>query len=179
MALTQVASSQITSVAASTLTGTQTIPKSTLPTGCILQVVQGVDTTFRSTNSNWPVASGFGTSITPTSATSKILVTMNIQFYLNNGANTNKIGILGIYRSSTYLMGQRVSVNANYAAGDYFLPATLVYLDSPATTSSTTYNFYWGRYDTANFPNTLNMGDGLPAVGGIQPSTITLMEIAA
>jgi hypothetical protein len=188
MALTQVAggmlagsitSSQITSVSGSTLTGTQTIPKATLPTGCILQVVQGVDTTNRSTNSNWPVASGFGTSITPTSATSKILVTMNIEFYLNAGSNTNKIGILGIYRGSTYLYGQRTSVNANYAAGDYFLPVNLVYLDSPATTSSVTYNLYWGRYDTANFPNTLNMGDGLPAVGGTQPSTITLMEISA
>jgi hypothetical protein len=157
----------------------QVIPKAALPTGAVLQVVQGVDTTFRSTTSNWPVASGFGTSITPTSATSKILVTMNIQFYLNAGGNTNKIGILGIYRSSTYLMGQRTSVNANYASGDYFLPVNLVYLDSPNTTSSVTYNLYWGRYDTANFPNTLNMGDGVPAVGGIQPSTITLMEIAA
>jgi hypothetical protein len=133
MALTQVASGLIASVAGSTITGSQSIPKSTLPTGCILQVVQGVDTTFRSTNSNWPVASGFGASITPSSASSKILVTMNIQFYLNGGANTNKIGILGVYRSSTYLYGQRVSVNANYAAGDYFLPTTLVFV---------TYNFY-------------------------------------
>jgi hypothetical protein len=50
MALTQVAggmlagsitSSQISSVAASTLTGTQTIPKGTLPTGSVLQVVFG------------------------------------------------------------------------------------------------------------------------------------------
>ena len=153
--------------------------KKAIYTGAVLQVVQGVDTTFRSTTSNWPVASGFGTSITPTSATSKILVTMNIQFYLNAGGNTNKIGILGIYRSSTYLMGQRTSVNPNYAAGDFFLPVNLVYLDSPNTTSSVTYNLYWGRYDTANFPNTLNMGDGLPAVGGTQPSTITLLEIAA
>jgi hypothetical protein len=149
------------------------------PTGSVLQVVQGVDTTFRSTTTNWPVASGFGASITPTSSTSKILVMMDIQFYLTAGSNTNKIGLLGIYRGSTYLMGQRSSINANYAAMDAFLPATLVYLDSPATTSSTTYNFYWGRYDSTNFQNQLNMGDGIPAVGGTQPSTITLLEIAA
>jgi hypothetical protein len=157
----------------------QSIPKSALPTGSVLQVVQGVDTTFRSTTTNWPVASGFGASITPTSASSKILVMMNIQFYLTAGSNTNKIGVLGIYRSSTYLMGQRVSVNANYSSLDAFYNGILIYLDSPATTSSTTYNFYWGRYDSVNFQNQLNMGDGLPTVGGIQPSTITLMEIAA
>lgn len=149
------------------------------PAGSVLQVVQGVDTTFRSTTTNWPVASGFGASITPTSSTSKILVMMNIQFYLTAGSNTNKIGILGIYRSSTYLMGQRVSVNANYASLDAFYNGILIYLDSPTTTSSTTYNFYWGRYDSTNFPNQLNMGDGMPAVGGTQPSTITLLEIAA
>ena len=149
------------------------------PAGAVLQVVQGVDTTYRSTNSNWPVASGFGTSITPTSATSKILVMMDIQFWVNAGTNTNKIGIHGIYRGSTYLMGQRVSINANYSGMDAFWTVNLIYLDSPATSSSVTYNHYWGRYDTANFPNQLNMGDGMPTVGGTQPSTITLMEIAA
>lgn len=157
----------------------QSIPKSALPTGSVLQVVQGVDATLRTTTTNWPVASGFGASITPTSSTSKILVIMNIQFYLTQGSNTNKIGMLGIYRGSTYLMTQRSSINANYSSMDAFLPATLVYLDSPATTSSVTYNFYWGRYDSTNFPNQLNMGDGAPAVGGTQPSTITLLEIAA
>jgi hypothetical protein len=166
-------------IAGTLTTAAQSIAKASLPTGSVLQVVQGVDTTGRSTNANWPVASGFGASITPTSASSKILVLMNIQTWLNSGANTNKIGIYGIYRSSTYLYGQRLSVNANYASLDIFYNATLNYLDSPNTTSSVTYNLYWGRYDSTSFPNTLNMGDGLPAVGGTQPSSIILLEIAA
>ena len=57
MALTQVASGLIASVAGSTITGSQSIPKSTLPTGSVLQVVQtttstGVSTSSTSTWSN-------------------------------------------------------------------------------------------------------------------------------
>jgi hypothetical protein len=74
MALTQVASGLIASVAASTLTGTQTIPRGTLPTGSVLQVVQATTTSQTSTSVNTFTDTNLSASITPSSTSNNILI---------------------------------------------------------------------------------------------------------
>jgi hypothetical protein len=153
MALTQVASGLIASVAGSTITGSQSIPKSTLPTGCILQVVQNTSGTEYNINAvaggaltAWTQLTNFSVTITPTSATSKILLTATIPWYgIANGAETGEVQALW-YRNSTQLNGGQ-PMSAAYIANNTYIVAPVQLLDSPATTSSITYYIYGrGRY---------------------------------
>jgi len=178
MALTQVAggmlagsitSSQITSVSGSTITGSQSIPKSTLPTGAVLQVVySNVHTSQQSTTSTSFVSTGFSASITPTLATSKILVTATGAI---TNLNANQWVAITIARGSTVLDSTGLAYYENSISSGYvWVPATMIYLDSPATTSSTSYTVYFkasGSGSTGYFGN---------ATGGV---SFTLMEIAA
>jgi len=170
MALTQVASGLIASVSASTLTGTQTIPKATLPTGSVLQVVQGTLTgqTTYSSPTSFTQTSLTGT-ITPTSSSSKILVIMSYAFYASTTGNNYQATI---YKNNT----TNISPNSGNAFPVAYVdgstrvkvPFTINYLDSPATTSSTSYTC-WVRASGGN----IDFGDGVGA------GTVTLMEIAA
>ena len=160
MALTQVASGLIASVAASTLTGTQTLPKGTLPTGSVLQVVSGVTPSSYTTASSSPTATGFGVSITPTSATSKILILL--AGAMDTGVANNQ-AVVAVRRGSTDLGNG----SNNFSAANRMISGlAVIYLDSPATTSSTTYNIYF----QAGSSSTITWYSG---------ATLTLMEIAA
>jgi hypothetical protein len=151
MALTQVAagllagsitSSQITSVSGSTITGSQSIPKSTLPTGSVLQVVQAVTSTQVSTTSTSFVSTGFSASITPTSSTSKILISGSV--IIRNGSGGNNYQHT-IYRGGTQLApnSARGFIQTRDASGNTSdMTPAFQFLDSPATTSSTTYTWY-------------------------------------
>lgn len=144
----------------------------------VLQVVTNTDTTNRSTTSNTPVASGFSASITPIFSTSKILVIFNGFVYANQGTNANIIGVGSIYRgSSTQLTASRWGYSPSVSGGDWNGSCVMSYLDSPATTSSTTYNFYWSRY-SSTYDATVGMNSGTGAFGNGN-STFILMEIAA
>jgi len=168
MALTQVASGLIASVSASTLTGTQTIPKATLPTGSVLQVVSATTSTNTSTTSTSYVTAGVAVSITPLFSTSKVLVTITGGQCDYNATQA----IFTIYRGSTDL-----ALNAygfacfyNTATAEMQGPLSGQYLDSPATTSSTTYTIYFKR----------GAGSGTVYIGTNGNSvTISAMEIAA
>jgi hypothetical protein len=157
-----------TGLPAAQLTGTQTIPRGTLPTGSVLQVVQGSVSAQTSTTSNSFVATGLTTSITPLFSTSKILILMS-GVITNTG---NGQGNYTAYRGATNLAGG--SQNSFYyyfsSSGYSFVPLNICYLDSPATTSSTTYTLY---LKTNSGATTTYFGDSATQ------STITLMEIAA
>jgi hypothetical protein len=178
MALTQVAagllagsitSSQITSVAASTLTGTQTIPKGTLPTGCILQVVQGSTTTIgTSTNNSTWISTNLSASITPLSSTSKILILgQHGSVRINGSSNGISIRIL---RNSIAEIAQPVS-ELLYNSNGIDVMAPFQYLDSPATTSSTTYSTQFKLLAGTGGTGQINANS--------VPAYITLMEVAA
>ena len=166
-----VSDSYIVSMAASKLTGTQAIPKATLPTGSVLQVIQGTYATQGSTTSSSYVATGLSASITPSSATSKILVIVQGNIQAAASQNTN----ITLYRgtvSGTDLSGTSGGVGFSYLnAGTQITNSAPIisYLDSPATTSSTTYTFAYKVSGGAT--SYTNVGNAL--------STITLMEIAA
>jgi hypothetical protein len=130
--------------------------------GSVLQVVNASYTSSFSTSSSTYVASGLTASITPKFSTSKILVIASMAYQAAASANAN----ITLYRNSTNLG------NSNTGFG-YMTTAVntipcITYLDSPATTSSTTYTIYTKTSAGTVYINT-----------GAETSTITLMEIAA
>ena len=139
--------------------------------GTVLQVVsQTFQGTQFNTSSNSMVATGFGTSITPTSATSKILVSISTS--LTNGGSGMGIAI---YRGATPVWNPSIA-DASGFYGAIFSSHAIVsiqYLDSPATTSSTTYNLYVASRSSA----TSSVNITAPVNNG--GTSITLMEIAA
>jgi hypothetical protein len=158
-----------TSIPSGQLTGTQTIPKSTLPVGSVLQVITASTTTATNTASTSPVDSTLTATITPSSNTSKILVMVNQSVGKQTDASA----------STSIDLVRGVTTIANISAFSLFTGVTTPiygasvsnnYLDSPATTSATTYK-------TQLFCNTAS-GDAMTQPNN-SLSTITLMEIAA
>jgi len=168
----------VTGIPAGQITGSQAIPKSTLPTGSVLQVVQTVYSTVQSTSGSTALFdSGLTATITPTSSTSKILilVSQNVEFYINSsqGQYVN----MNICRGSSSVSNFTSCAYSQFTPGsngyqDSFQTVSLQYLDSPATTSSTTYKT---QGSITNVSSTAGLR--FQNNGGI--STMTLLEIAA
>jgi hypothetical protein len=146
------------------------IATSKLGAGAVLQVVNATYSTQGATTSSTYVDTGLTASITPKFATSKILIIANITSMATT-STLNAIA-LNIVRGSTQVF--EFEKEALYA-GSVTSQLTVggsggSYLDSPATTSSTTYKVQAKR--------TTGSGTVFWAVssGGC---SITLMEIAA
>ena len=137
--------------------------------GKVLQVVNADTSTQVGVSSNSFTDTGLTATITPTSATSKILVIVH-----QNGCGKLSTGIVGIrlYRGATEI-AQIVNIGA-YTGGsstsNYIGSCSISYLDSPATTSATTYKT---RVHSEN-----NTSAAYVQIAS-EKSTITLMEIAA
>ena len=73
----------------------QSIPKSALPTGSVLQVVTASTSTEVSVSSGTYTDTGLSASITPISASSKILVLTSIQgLYKSSQNSSNRVDLL-------------------------------------------------------------------------------------
>jgi hypothetical protein len=134
--------------------------------GKLLQVVSTADSTQRSTTSGSFVASGMSVTITPTSATSKIF----IQVCSNAYKNFDPSGFFTIYRGATNLAGSSNHFTL-VSVPDRYVPMSMSYLDSPASTSALTYEIYYRMSGTGNIY--LNATTAGTTVG-----TITVFEIA-
>jgi hypothetical protein len=133
-----------------------------LGTGAVLQVVTGTYASQVSTTSSTYVSTPLTVSITPKFSTSKILVMVTGAGGLN--PSTGQV-YFTIYRNSTNIL-----TDANYLYGSasaVYSTVAMSTLDSPATTSSTTYTVY--------FRATVNTGYFCI---GSTTNTITVMEIA-
>ena len=152
------------SIAATQLTGT--IAASVLPAGSVLQVVSANTTTSSSTTSATFVASVITASITPRSTSSKIYVNISVQ---SDTQASNQVAIMTIYRGATNLASGLTNNSLGYVwstTSRLFSTSSLQYLDSPATTSSTTYTLYF-----------LSNSGGSVVISNGSASVITLMEI--
>jgi hypothetical protein len=146
--------------------------------GKVLQVVQAVDTGYIAITSidTWSDAN-LSASITPSSASSKVLVIISqeINFYTTSSAGTGAFARLR--RGSTTIWNDSATAewvgNTTATGGGPRQNVSIVYLDSPATTSSTTYKPQYKQTLNSN-DRTIYMQNGN---GGA--STITLMEIGA
>jgi hypothetical protein len=148
----------------------QSIPKAALPTGSVLQVVQGsLGSQFTTTSTSF-VTSGLAASITPTSATSKILILVSCSNAVINGSANHTW--ITVYRGATNLAptGSTLALFGMYSnsGGNTQCNANISHLDSPATTSSTTYTVYVATGGSQGGFNWNN-----------QTSYIQLLEIAA
>ena len=108
--------------------------------GRLLQVVQTTTSTQTTTTSTSFVSMGLSLSITPTSSSSKILVFTNAAVL---GNSTSVQPVYTIYRGATNLGDSSRGFGQVYsAAGATEAQGIMHFLDSPATTSSTTYTVY-------------------------------------
>jgi len=136
------------------------ISTSKLGTGAVLQVVTAtLDNVVVTTTSTSFVTTNFSASITPTYATSKILIMVNGgSIFCNTAAGTQYYGT--IYRNNTTNLGNSSWGLERFTTpgGSYMLsPHSMSILDSPATTSSTTYTPYFrngGTGGQVDFSNT-------------------------
>jgi hypothetical protein len=132
--------------------------------GAVIQTVSSPSSTTASTASTSFVSSGFAASITPQSSTSKVLVTVTLNNSYNSGGGAN---FYTIYRNSTNVAGSGNNLSLWYI-GTTEGTVSFQYLDSPATTSSTSYTVYFY----------VSSGTGYFNVGTGYVSVITLQEIA-
>jgi hypothetical protein len=145
--------------------------------GKVLQVVQGSYSTSTTVATTSFTDTGLSLSITPTSATSKILIIVN-QYGLLDRTNVDQGVGLKIFRDATEVFATGSAGGAGYvfAAGassvNLGVRVPLTYLDSPATTSATTYK-------TQGRPVYSTNSGVVVFQHGSSPSVITLMEIGA
>lgn len=150
--------------------------------GHVLQVLQTVktDTWSNATQNTWNDVTGLSVSITPSSTSSKILITGHISY----SASSNLY--VRLLRGSTPICvgdtsGSRISSTVasgyNYGDGNVMESTTWNYLDSPSTTSSTTYKIQIYGYNITQYVNRV-VNDTDSSVTPRSTSTITVMEIA-
>jgi hypothetical protein len=145
----------------------QSIPKSALPTGSVLQAVYVQYGTEVSTTSTAYGDTGLSASITPTSASSKILVIVS-QTITPATASSNTYASVRLMRGASVIWEDaRVNGTGQFV---HTTPSASV-LDSPATTSSVTYKT---QFLTGAAIYTIQAQHA-----GLRVSTITLLEIAA
>ena len=138
------------------------------PAGSVLQVVNATYSVETSNSTSTYADTGLTATITPTSATSKILVLVS-QVGL---AKSNNEGVrLRLLRgASTIVQIEASAAFTNTTTTNRVGGSSATFLDSPATTSATTYKTTFASSD-----NTASA----QVQSGSTTSTITLMEIAA
>jgi hypothetical protein len=155
------------------------VARTYMPVGSVLQVASTTKTdSFSSSSTSLVDVTGLSVSITPTNATSKILVFGTIM----TNTIVDSIITFQLVRGSTNISigGSSVSFQgtiANYFqsnTSDALLPNAFHFLDSPATTSPTTYKVQMKVNQVRTFfVNNRTSNDSS------YTSTITVMEIAA
>jgi hypothetical protein len=109
-------------------------------------------------------------SITPSSSSSKIIILASLCLANNPGTTGNSGVGLRLVRNSTVINKMGVSNLSDQLSGVKYGQASFTYLDSPATTSSTTYTIEFARTTAGTVY--IN-GDG----GTNDSSNILLMEV--
>jgi len=155
--------------------------------GEVIQVVSTTKTdTFSVSAGAFTDITGLSASITPASASNKILVIVDIQgsaslryggYRLLRGATNIAIGATAGSRTSI-TMGTMANNDITYHDFTFTANASMNFLDSPNTTSSTTYKIQVGNLDgtsTFNINRKQQDSDGVTSQRSV--STITLMEI--
>jgi len=152
--------------------------------GKVLQVVSTAKTdTFTSSSTSYTDITGLSVSITPTSTTSKIYVMCTI----NGTSASNQLGFFQLMRDSTAIgiggtAGDRTRASFSSNLGRTLQQATdcmgINFLDSPATTSATTYKVQM-RSTSGTICVNRSGDDGDFNYYARTISSITVMEIGA
>ena len=166
----------------------------TFPAGHILQVLSTVKTDTQSYHNNtsnvsWQDITGLSRAITPASTSNKILINFNISYGSNTYAGffkiQRKIGS-GSYADLTGVMGNAEGNRSRMTAGavggtaenEELSTGSMMYLDSPNTTSEVTYKMlYTSRHNDYMYINRTHAHTNAD-YAGLAASTITCMEVA-
>ena len=171
------------------------IPVAGVPTGGgggIIQIKQTVISDVKSYTANayaWTDMPGFNCTITPTSSSSKIMIFVGI-----GGIHQDAGSIIGkVLRGSTDIgigdadgnrprCGFRM-YGSNVYNGNHCGSYQFIFLDSPATTSATTYKLQTAGESGTSYPvylnRTLNDSNNDYNYRGRPISTMTVMEVSA
>jgi hypothetical protein len=143
-------------------------------TGSVLQVVNALTTT-QSTNANVAGGTNFdllSASISPYSSTSKILIIVSVQVWMQNGSAAVMYGKGSILRGGTLIAGNAAAESVIGSIFEWGHRYNLTYLDSPSTTSNITYTLRWTHENPLPITNLVFHRNSSPA-------TLTLLEISA
>jgi hypothetical protein len=137
--------------------------------GKVLQVVNATTSTTATSSSATYADTNLTATITPSSATSKILVIVHQVGFQK--ATNDTYGLLRLVRGATQLLEfEKQFGNTGTATTNEVGGSGCNYLDSPATTSATTYK--------TQFASGAGVGN-IRVQNGVCSSSITLMEIGA
>ena len=133
------------------------VPAANAPSGSVIQTVNyfTVGSGASSSSGTTAVSTGYSVTITPKYSTSKILVTANS----SGGAAASGSVYFTLYRNSTNLANGTTpsafcAIRNNASGSAPFSPVSMTVLDSPSTTSATTYTVYF----FSNAGNTVYFG---------------------
>lgn len=178
---------KIAAMAASKLTGR--VPAANAPSGSVLQVVQALKTNTQvfsagtAPNTTFYEISDLTLSITPSTTGSKILLIAQVSVgqYVDAYQAT-----LSLVRNGSTRLGNGTSGAASYGAAVAWrafsnnatsgLPLT--FLDSPSTTSATTYGVWMNNNGGSTYPSYVNRSASAGDWFGNLASTLIAMEIA-
>ena len=136
--------------------------------GNILQVVNAAYATTASSSSTSYTDTGLTASITPSSSSSKILVLVN-QAGCSKITSNTYLRLILLRGATTLATFENSAAYTGTTAINYIGACSICFLDSPATTSSTTYKT---QFSSA-------AGAAVAVQDSNITSTITLMEVAA
>ena len=154
--------------------------------GKINQVVQTHNTTLsQMSSSSFADVSGMSVAITPSASNSKILITVS----LYAGQNGNSVAFFKLLRGSTVIgsasdVGSRVGCNFSFGVDgndghSQVHSNSYSYLDSPSTTSATTYKIQGASYNNATLTFNRTPNDADHVTTARCTSVITAMEVLA
>ena len=155
--------------ASQNITTANKFAKASMPAGSVLQVVNATYSTQIFTSSATYSDTGLTASITPTSATSKIMCFVDMVGAGKDSAN-GWVSFKLLRGASSIITFELQAGWTNSTASNGIGSCSTNYLDSPATTSATTYK--------VQYCNVTAAGNAYAQIGSAS-STITLMEIAA
>lgn len=169
-------------------TAWKTLSYSDYTSGSVIQVASTTKTdAFSTTSTSFTDVTGLSATITPTSSSSKILITASLTVSMTYNA-VNRLAFRFSGGNSTNYVGDSSGSRTRSSVGihihDVFrieaqnFPVSMMYLDSPATTSATTYVVQMNVGAGTGYVNR-SATDTDSAQFSRGASTITLMEIAA
>jgi hypothetical protein len=138
-----------------TIQGKSTAGTVAMPAGHIIQTVstQYSGAAQSSTSASFVALTNLSVSITPKFSTSKMLIMTDPSIYMAGGQQDNTSRI-AIYRDGSEVM-KHTNRQYDYGSSGVLLerPFTMLYIDSPSTTSSVTYQVYMTLVSTASGHN--------------------------
>ena len=144
-----------------------------MPAGAMLQVVQTHVTAYTTTSSSSMASTGLTVAITPKFSSSKVLITGNINGAYSNAAT--RYAKYELFKGGSFLVYLHALVGYAHASAtiNYDVDWSFSYLDSPNTTSATTYDLQWSAHN-GGISHFNNYGSS----NNTTRSTITAYEIA-